>query len=165
MIWICCLCIFRGTVCFALWIEDRSRRRCVLMFKRQLSNVIEGTAAPATVHKAAIGRTWSDPIVREWTGRHPTWSEVGWLVLTPTSAGAFIVKRFQTCDTNLTMTLSLFLFPKDPALTLQCFFFFNKKGKKKVPYLFTVFPAEHSRLVAWSVTDLFFFCLSAAAPH
>lgn len=59
------------------------------MFRRQLSDVIEGRAAPATVHKAPIGRTWSDPAFREWTGRHPTWSDGGQLVLTPAGAGAF----------------------------------------------------------------------------
>lgn len=124
--------MFRGTCVFALWIEDRSRRRCYLMFKRQLSDVIECTALPATVHKAALSRAWSDPAYREWTGRHPTWSDVGQLVLTPTSTGAFIVKRFRTCDTNLTMTFHSFFFPKILPLTwLQSVFFFFSKEKRK----------------------------------
>lgn len=116
-IWTCCWLWVKRNSVFALWIEDRSHRWCHLLLKRQLSDVHEGTAAPATGHKAAICRTFSDPYSREWTGRHPTWSDVGQLVLTPTSAGAFIVKRLWTCDPNLTMTLSFFFFSEDAALT------------------------------------------------
>lgn len=116
-IWTCCWLWVKRNSVFALWIEDRSHRWCHILLKRQLSDVHEGIAAPATRHKAAICRTFSDPYSREWTGRHPTWSDVGQLVLTPTSAGAFIVKRLWTCDTNLTMTLSFFFFSEDAALT------------------------------------------------
>ncbi|XP_075879363.1 syntaxin-binding protein 5 isoform X2 [Nelusetta ayraudi] len=41
--------------------EDRSHRWCHILLKRQLSDVHEGIAAPATRHKAAICRTFSDP--------------------------------------------------------------------------------------------------------
>lgn len=122
-IWTCCWLWVKRNSVFALWIEDRSHRWCHLLLKRQLSDVHEGTAAPATGHKAAVCRTFSDPYSREWTGHHPTWSDVGQLVLTPTSAGAFIVKRLWTCDTNLTMTLSFFFFPRT-LRWLDCSWFF-----------------------------------------
>lgn len=162
-IWTCCWLWVKRNSVFALWIEDRSHRWCHLLLKRQLSDVHEGTVAPATGHKAAVCRTFSDPYSREWTGHHPTWSDVGQLVLTPTSAGAFIVKRLWTCDTNLTMTLSFFFFPRTLRwLDCSCFFFKERKKKKILPCLQSLL-----RNRSLCVTDLFlfFFCVSAAAPH
>lgn len=156
-IWTCCWLWVKRNSVFALWIEDRSHRWCHLLLKRQLSDVHEGTAAPATGHKAAVCRTFSDPYSREWTGHHPTWSDVGQLVLTPTSAGAFIVKRLWTCDTNLTMTLSFFFFPRTLRWLDCSWFFFKRKKEKKKSFL--VYSLSCGTVP--SVSQIFFFSFFA----